>query len=86
MHIRRAALAVAAYLIWASSLPFHWLRAIPVAALLFVTGRIFFALGYERGAPGRAMGFGLTMYPTAVMLATAAGALLLRMLAWIGVV
>lgn len=79
--LEQAALAIATYLIWASSLPLRWLRAIPVAALLFVTGRILFTLGYERGAPGRAMGFGLTMYPTAIMLAAAAVALLLRMLA-----
>jgi MAPEG family len=83
--LEQAALAVAAYLIWAASMPLRWLGAIPAAALLFVTGRVLFSLGYDRGAPGRATGFALTMYPTAAMLATAAVVLLWRILAWIGV-
>lgn len=80
--LEQAVLAVGAYLIWATVMPHSWLRAIPVAALLFVTGRILFARGYERGAPGRAMGFGLTAYPTFGMLATSAVALLLRATHW----
>ena len=48
-------LAVAVYMIWAAVMPHSWLRAIPMAALLFVVGRILFASGYERGATGRAM-------------------------------
>ena len=68
-------LAVAAYLIWAAVMPHSWLRAIPVAAVLFVVGRILFASGYERGAAGRATGFGLTAYPTFGMLTLLAGAL-----------
>lgn len=80
--LEQAVLAVAAYLIWATVMPHSWLRAIPIAALLFVTGRILFARGYERGAPGRAMGFGLTAYPTFGMLATLAFVLVLRMFAW----
>jgi len=63
-------------------MPLSWLRAIPVAAVLFVTGRILFARGYERGAPGRATGFGLTAYPTFGMLVTSAVALLLRLIYW----
>ncbi len=61
-------LAVAAYMIWAAAMPHAWLRAVPIAASLFAVGRILFAIGYERGAPGRAMGFGLTAYPTFAML------------------
>ena len=63
--------------------PFKWLRAIPMAALVFVAGRILFARGYERGAPGRATGFALTAYPTFGMLATVAVTLLFRLLSWI---
>jgi hypothetical protein len=80
--LEQAVLAVAGYLIWAAVMPLSWLRAIPVAALLFMTGRVFFARGYERGAPGRALGFGLTAYPTFGMLATAAVVLLLRLIHW----
>ena len=83
--LEQAVLAVAVYLIWASSMPLRWLGAIPAASLLFVTGRVLFSLGYDRGAPGRATGFGLTMYPTAAMLATAAVVLLWRIFAWLGV-
>ncbi|MGH8679547.1 MAG: MAPEG family protein [Burkholderiales bacterium] len=80
--LEQAALAVAAYLIWAAIMPVKWLRAIPMAALLFVSGRILFARGYERGAPGRAIGFGLTAYPTFGMLTIAAVALLFRLIRW----
>jgi hypothetical protein len=82
--LEQALLACAAYLIWAAVTPPGWLRAIPIAALLFVAGRILFARGYERGAPGRAMGFGLTAYPTFGMLVTLALLLALRMLRWLG--
>ena len=80
--LEQSVLAVAAYMIWATVMPPSWLRAIPIAALLFVTGRILFARGYERGASGRATGFGLTAYPTFGMLATTAIALLLRLIHW----
>jgi hypothetical protein len=68
--LEQAVLAVAAYAIWAVVMPYNWLRAIPIAALLFITGRVLFARGYARGAPGRATGFGLTAYPTFGMLVT----------------
>jgi hypothetical protein len=84
--LEQTVLAVAAYAIWAVVMPYSWLRLIPIAALLFVAGRVLFARGYARGAPGRATGFGLTAYPTFGMLATVAVALLFRLvvgyLAW----
>ena len=80
--LEQAVLAVAAYLIWAAVMPLGWLRAIPVAAFLFMTGRVFFARGYDGGAAARAMGFGLTAYPTFGMLATVTIALLLRLTHW----
>jgi hypothetical protein len=82
--LEQAVLAIVAYAIWAAIMPLTWLRAIPIAALLFVAGRILFARGYERGAPGRAMGFGLTAYPTFGMLVTLALLLALRTLRWLG--
>lgn len=82
--LEQSVLAVGAYLIGSITLPYPWLRVIPVAALLFVVGRILFALGYERGAGGRAMGFGLTAYPTFALLVTSAILLALRAVNWLG--
>jgi len=78
--LEQVVLVVAAYVIWAAAMPYGWLRAIPIAAALFVTGRVIFARGYAQGAPGRATGFGLTAYPTFGMLVTVALTLLLRLL------
>ena len=81
--LEQAVLAIAVYLMWAAAMPLRWLRVIPVAASLFVAGRVLFARGYREGAAGRALGFGLTMYATAAMLATAAVVMSYRLLAWI---
>lgn len=81
--LEQALLAVLAYCIWSVTMPLRWLGVVPAAAVLFVTGRIFFARGYERGAAGRATGFGLTAYPTFGMLATLAAFLLFRLISWI---
>ena len=78
--LEQAVLAVAAYAIWSVVVPYSWLPSIAVAALFFVAGRVLFARGYRRGASGRAMGFGLTAYPTCGMLATLAVLLLFRLL------
>lgn len=43
-----------------------WMALLPVAAFLFVIGRILFYRGYKRGAQGRALGMALTMIPSAV--------------------
>jgi hypothetical protein len=76
--LEQAVLAVAAYAIWAVAMPYSCLRLIPIAALLFVAGRVLFARGYARGAPGRATGFGLTAYPTFGMLASTAAVMVIR--------
>jgi len=68
--LEQSVLAVAAYVIWSAVMPLRWLRAIPPAAVLFCLGRVLFTTGYDRGASGRAMGFGLTAYPTFGMLIT----------------
>jgi len=81
--LEQTVLALAAYVIWAAAMPYAWLRVIPVAAVLFVAGRVLFARGYARGAPGRATGFGLTAYPTFGMLATVSMVLSFRLLTWI---
>jgi len=69
--LEQSVLAAFAYFIWAVVMPHGWLTSIPAAALLFVFGRILFSRGYERGAHARAAGFGLTFYPSVLMLAVA---------------
>ena len=81
--LEQSVLAVGGYLIGSVALPHGWLRVIPAAALLFVIGRILFALGYERGAGGRALGFGLTAYPTFGLLITVAVILMMRAAGWL---
>ena len=81
--LEQAVLALAAYAIWAVVMPYAWLRAVCIAAVLFVAGRVLFARGYARGATGRATGFGLTAYPTFGMLATVSMVLSFRLLSWI---
>ena len=80
--LEQAVLAVVAYLIWSFTMPLNWLRVIPAAALLFAVGRILFMRGYERGAGGRAAGFGLTAYPSFGMLVTLAAVLIIRLIGW----
>ncbi|MDX2201303.1 MAG: MAPEG family protein [Hyphomicrobiaceae bacterium] len=67
--LEQALLAIATHLVWAAMMPWRWQAAIPIAASLFLLGRILFALGYGKGAPARALGFSLTFYPSVVMLA-----------------
>lgn len=63
----QALIATLVYFIAAILLPATYTDAIPACALLFLIGRIFFTWGYARGAAGRAFGFGLTFYPTAML-------------------
>ena len=66
--LEQAVLATSAYAVWSAIMPETWQAAVPVSALLFVAGRVLFWRGYAGGAPGRALGFGLTFYPTMLML------------------
>ena len=81
--LEQAVLAVLAYLVWSVTMPVHWLGVIPMAAVVFTIGRVLFAGGYERGAAGRAIGFGMTAYATFGMLVTLAVVLGLRLLGWL---
>lgn len=64
-------LALPAYAAWSVLAPDRLLDAVPVAALMFLCGRVLFFRGYAAGAPGRALGFALTFYPSVLMLAGA---------------
>ncbi len=61
-------IALVVYLAWAFVMPSHWLSVVPLAATLFVIGRMLFFRNYALGAPARSLGFALTFYPTIVML------------------
>ena len=66
--LEQTALAVPIYLAAALLFPARLLPLVAAAAALFVVGRIQFFRGYAGGAPSRAMGFGLTFYPSVALL------------------
>ena len=68
--LEQSVLAIVVYLFWATVMPARFLSVISSAAVLFLLGRIFFALGYAKGAPARSTGFALTFFPTMLMLIT----------------
>lgn len=62
--LEQALIAVIAYGAWSYLAPRDW-GALPLlCSLFFGVGRILFFVGYEKGAPARALGFTLTFYPT----------------------
>jgi hypothetical protein len=69
----QAALAVFTHGLVAVSLD-AFATLVPVLAGLFCAGRLLFWHGYARGAAARALGFGLTFYPSLMALVIAAGA------------
>lgn len=75
--LEQTVLGLAVHLIWAVGMPQSWQAVVPVAAILFLVGRILFWRGYARGAPARALGFALTFYPSVVMLLLILGRLIL---------
>ncbi len=71
----QAGLAVFAHLLVAVTLDAYAV-VVPVLAGLFCVGRLLFWLGYAKGASARALGFGLTFYPSLAALIVGAGAAL----------
>ncbi len=67
--LEQVALALAVHIACAVLLPVEWMAAVAVAATLFAVGRLLFRRGYHLGAAGRALGFGLTFYPTILLFA-----------------
>jgi len=65
--LEQTVIAFMAHVVWALTMPLVWQGVIPVAAVLFVVGRLLFGMGYASGAPARALGFALTFYPTVLM-------------------
>ena len=64
--LEQAVLAAGFYFALAAVAGGAWLALLPVAAGLFVIGRVLFYLGYPRGAQGRSLGMALTMMPAAL--------------------
>jgi Flp pilus assembly protein TadB len=64
--LEQTVLAGGFYLALAAVAGGPWLALIPVAAILFVVGRVLFFLRYHRGARGRSLGMALTMMPSAL--------------------
>ena len=62
--LEQVVLALPVHLALATLLPRPWLGLIPILVLLFGVGRAAFWRGYGDGAAARALGFGLTFYPT----------------------
>lgn len=65
--LEQTVLAVGAYFAYAATLGGPALSLIPVAVVLFVTGRVLFYRGYRRGVTGRAFGMILTLMPTLLL-------------------
>jgi cytochrome bd-type quinol oxidase subunit 2 len=66
--LEQAVLALPIYFAASILFPSVLLPWVMAAALLFVVGRLLFFRGYADGAVSRAVGFGLTFYPTVVLL------------------
>jgi hypothetical protein len=66
--LEQAVLAFLVHLAWSVVMPATSLSVIPLAALAFAIGRLLFFVGYDKGAPSRALGFALTFYPSLAML------------------
>lgn len=62
--VEQAVMAVPTYMLLALVLPVEQLVAVPMLAVLFALGRMFFAARYKSGAAARSFGFALTFYPT----------------------
>ena len=71
--LEQACLALPVYIATSIVAPAALLPVIPAAAAMFLVGRLFFFAGYANGAPARAYGFGLTFYPTVMLLLFLAG-------------
>jgi uncharacterized membrane protein YecN with MAPEG domain len=77
--LEQSVLAMAVHLVVTAT----FARSQPVVVTmvgLFAIGRLLFWTGYKRGAKGRALGFGLTFYPTLLCLLASLGAMLIRII------
>lgn len=66
--LEQSVIAIPIYIISGLYFPLNRLIIIPIASILFFIGRIIFMIGYTYGAPGRAIGFALTIIPSLLLL------------------
>ena len=66
--LEQTVVAAVVYGAWAIVMPSSWLSVVPLASTSFCAGRVLFFARYQKGAPGRALGFALTFYPSVFML------------------
>lgn len=66
--LEQAVLAGGAFFAFAAVATGADMALLPVAAMLFCTGRVLFWLGYPRGAGARAPGMAMTLLPGALLL------------------
>ena len=66
--LEQTVLAIPIYILSTFFLPNNHLIRIPIASCLFFIGRISYMIGYSSGAPGRVVGFALTIIPTILLL------------------
>lgn len=78
--LEQAVLAVLVYAGFLLLAPPGWAGGVAMATILFAIGRLLFRHGYMSGAPGRALGFGLTFYPTVLLVLILTGSLLVDVL------
>ena len=76
--LEQTVIAIMIYMAWAATMPAQWLSVVPMAAILFSLGRALFFVGYEKGAPYRALGFALGFYSSVGMLICVIGHVLHR--------
>jgi uncharacterized MAPEG superfamily protein len=76
--LEQTVIAIMVYMAWAATMPAQWLSVVPMAAILFSLGRALFFVGYEKGAPYRALGFALGFYSSVGMLICVIGHVLHR--------
>ena len=79
--LEQTMLAFVTQTIWAAVMPAVALGVVPAAAVMFVVGRITFALGYRHGAAARSFGFALTFYPSVMLFLSIIGHGLIKLLA-----
>jgi MAPEG family len=66
--LEQTVLAIIAYGAWIWLGPPDRMGLVIVFTVFFSIGRLLFMFGYVRGASGRALGFGLTFYPSVALL------------------
>lgn len=74
--LEQSVIASSAYLLHASAAGGENLSVTLCCAILFSFGRLWFYVGYVRGAPGRSFGMATTLFSTVIVYAASAAAIL----------